>query len=105
MTIGGSGLFVLLGGMFVVDYVQDAAELTPSAVTFPDQKVGTQSTAQTFTLTNTAEQDLVISSITESGSDFVLKNNCPSVLAPRATCVRLKFEPLPLPTPSMRRPV
>ncbi len=94
MTIGGSGLFVLLNGTFVVDYVQDAAELTPSAVTFADQKVGTQSTAQTVTLTNTAEQDLVISSITESGSDFVLINNCPTVLAPKATCtISLTFTP------------
>ena len=94
MTIGGSGLFVLLTGTFVVDYVQDAAERTASAVTFADQKVGTQSTAQTVTLANTAEQDLVISSITESGSDFVLTNNCPTVLAPKATCtISLTFAP------------
>jgi len=68
-----------------IDYVQDAAQLSPTSLNFGDQPIGSQSAAQSITLTNTAEVPLTIFSIDVTG-DFNLINNCPSVLAQGATC-------------------
>ncbi len=68
-----------------IDYVQDAAKLTPSALTFPSQVIGTQSSSQEVVLKNTAEQSSAVTSITISG-DFHQTNNCPATLAPSGTC-------------------
>jgi hypothetical protein len=77
-----------------VDYVQDAAKLTPLSLTFPAQAVGTQSPAQTITLKNTAEQSLAILNIISQSPDFPQTNNCPASLAPGAFCtISVTFVP------------
>lgn len=68
-----------------IDYVQDAAHLSATSLSFGDQPLGTQSAAQTITVKNTAEAPLTITSIDVTG-DFNLINNCPSVLAQGASC-------------------
>ncbi len=61
--------------------VMPVAALSPSSLTFTDQKVGTSSAAQTVTLANTGTGPLTLASLTISG-DFTETNNCP---APTAT--------------------
>ena len=64
-----------------IDYVQDAAKLTPLSLTFPAQAVGTQSPAQIITIKNTAEQPLAILDIISASLDFPQTNNCPASLS------------------------
>jgi FG-GAP-like repeat len=67
--------------------------LTPSSMTFPVQVVGTTSSEQTATLTNTGSDAVTISNISTSGP-FSQTNNCPSSLYPNNSCqIQVKFTP------------
>src|SRR5208282_4483601 len=59
--------------------------LSPASLTFPAQAVGTSSSAQSVTLSNTGSAALSISSITASG-DFSQTNTCGTSLAASADC-------------------
>jgi len=72
--------------------------LTPWTQTFPEQAVGTTSTAQTVTVHNVGRAPLVISTVSPGGTnpaDFGLSENCFGVaLAPAATCtIGVTFSP------------
>jgi hypothetical protein len=61
----------------------------PSSLTFPSQAVGSSSTSQSFTLTNTGNTNLIFTGISVTGAnagDFTQTNNCVSPLAPNAVC-------------------
>ena len=102
IAAAGPNLFVLAGianpqtgtgGGVIIDYIQDAAEVSPTSLTFGDQLESTQSNPKSFTLTNTAEVPLTQISFEVSG-DFQLINNCPSGLAVGASCtVGVAFTP------------
>src|SRR5208337_2067237 len=62
-----------------------AVSLSPTSLTFPAQQVGTSSSAQSVTLSNTGSATLSITSITASG-DFSQTNTCGSSLAANASC-------------------
>jgi hypothetical protein len=67
--------------------------LTPSQLSFAAQLIGTQSKAQTATLTNTGTGAVAISSISTTGP-FAETNNCPANLAPNASCqIQVQFAP------------
>jgi hypothetical protein len=67
--------------------------LSPTSLTFPRQTVGTSSSAQAVTLTNTGTTTLTISSIVASG-DFAQTNNCgTSVLAGASCSISTTFTP------------
>jgi hypothetical protein len=67
--------------------------LSATSLTFAAQPVGSLSAAQTVTLTNGGNAAMVISGISATG-DFSETNNCPSILAPSATCtLTVKFTP------------
>jgi hypothetical protein len=67
--------------------------LKPSKLDFPIQLIGTQSTQQTLTLTNTGSQAVTISSISAS-AQFTQTNNCPSTLNPTDQCqIQVEFAP------------
>jgi len=67
--------------------------LLPAGLTFATQLVGTSSTAQTATLTNTGDQAVTISSIAASGA-FNETNNCPSSLVVGGSCqIQVGFVP------------
>ncbi len=68
-----------------IDYVQDAAKVSPTSLSFRSQTEGTQSTSQTVTLTNTAELPFTITAVDIAG-DFQLINNCPGKLVPGESC-------------------
>jgi hypothetical protein len=70
----GSPQTIVLQGNAVVPV------LTPSNLSFPNQTVGTSSPAQTVTLTNSGQPDLVIGRINMTG-DFSETNNCGSNVA------------------------
>jgi phospholipase C len=67
--------------------------LTPTSLTFPDQQVGTSSTPEPVTLTNTGSATLNIASIVPSG-DFSETNNCGTSLNVGASCtISVTFTP------------
>jgi hypothetical protein len=61
------------------------ATLSTNSLTFAGQAVGTTSSAQSVTLSNTGTGSLNISSIASSG-DYAQTNNCPASLAASANC-------------------
>jgi hypothetical protein len=81
-------------GFATIEYVQDAAVVSPTPVTFPAQKIGTTSAAQTVTLTNTYwGDDLTLMGIDVHGP-FEATNNCSKNIVPFGTCtLTIKFVP------------
>jgi hypothetical protein len=80
VSLSGSGLSPAVG-------------LSPASLTFSAQALGTSSTAQTVTLTNTGNAPLSVSSVQVTG-DFAQTNKCPATLASNATCaVSITFTP------------
>jgi hypothetical protein len=70
-----------------------AATLSPTALTFASQTVGTTSTAQTATLTNSGSAPLSITGISASG-DFAQTNTCGTSLAIGSNCqISVTFSP------------
>jgi hypothetical protein len=67
--------------------------LTPSSLTFPLQLVGTTSSPQTATLTNTGNEPVAISNISAT-APFSETNNCPPNLSVGAACqIQVVFTP------------
>jgi hypothetical protein len=72
-----------------------AATLTPSSLTFATQLVKTVSPPQNITLTSTGTSALSITSIAVTSTNFAETNNCPSSLAPGASCtISVTFQPM-----------
>ena len=70
-----------------------AATIAPSSLSWGDQNLGTTSSAQTITLTNSGTASLNINSVLASG-DFAQTNDCPSALATNASCtINVTFAP------------
>ncbi len=66
-----------------------SASVSPASLTFTTQTVGTSSSSQSITLSNTGSTVLSIASISVSGansSDFAASNNCGSSLGAGTTC-------------------
>ena len=74
-----------------------AASVSPTSLSFGSESVGTSSTAQTVTLSNTGNAALSITSIGITGtgsSDFSQTNNCGSSVAAGAKCtISVTFKP------------
>ena len=69
------------------------ATLSTTSLTFGGQAVGTTSSAQTVTLTNTGTVNLDINSIASSG-DFAETNSCPASLGANSSCtISVTFTP------------
>ena len=63
-------------------------------LSFKSQRVGTTSTSQSVTLTNTATTTLNISSITETSSQFNMTTTCGSSVPPGGNCaMTVSFQP------------
>lgn len=102
ITFSGADLYITgtsvgsdnLPGWATIDYLQDAAVVTPSSVTFPAQKIGTSSSEQSVTLTNSySGEDLQLEGIDAHGP-FSETNNCPSMLPSNASCtIKITFKP------------
>ena len=72
------------------------AALSPTALAFGSQLVGTPSAAQTVTLSNSGGATLVINSITSAGTnpgDFVQTNNCTSLATGASCTISVVFNP------------
>ncbi|PYV35050.1 MAG: hypothetical protein DMG22_03695, partial [Acidobacteria bacterium] len=73
--------------------VTSTATLSPTSLTFGSQPVGATSTTQAFTLTNSGNVSLAITSIAISG-DFAQTNNCGTSVAAGANCtINMTFTP------------
>jgi hypothetical protein len=69
------------------------ATLSPASLAFSSQPVGTSSSAQAVTITNTGNVTLTIGSIGISG-DFAEINSCPATLASNSSCtISVNFAP------------
>jgi len=67
--------------------------LSANSLSFAAQSIGTASTAQTLTLTNTGSAALTLTSIVTSG-DYAQTNNCPPTLAAGTNCtINVTFTP------------
>jgi hypothetical protein len=70
-----------------------SVSLSPTSLTFPNQKVGTTSLPQNVTLTNTGGANLEVISIIAVG-DFAQNNTCPASIGPGASCtINVTFSP------------
>jgi hypothetical protein len=71
--------------------------LSATSVSFPNETVGSESTLQTVTLTNTGSVTLTITSIALTGTNptsFLTSNTCGSSVAAGGTCnLNLRFDP------------
>ena len=77
-----------------VGSVGPAVSLSPASLDFPNQLVNTVSPPQTIAITNTGGAVLTITSVTLTGAQFLLSNNCKSTLAAGATCtLQVSFSP------------
>ena len=80
-------------GTAQITLVSAAAALTPTALTFAAQDVGTTSAAQAITLSNPGTSPFSLSGITTTG-DFTQTSNCGATVAPGASCtISVKFAP------------
>jgi FtsP/CotA-like multicopper oxidase with cupredoxin domain len=74
-----------------------AVALSPAAITFPNQVVGTSSTSWTITIGNSGPTALTINSIVLGGAnpaDFTLNNQCGAAINSGRSCtVRMRFAP------------
>ena len=68
------------------------ATISPASLTFSNQSVGTTSSAQTVTITNTGSNAMTISGVTASG-DFAQTNQCSSIPASQSCTVSVTFTP------------
>ncbi len=69
------------------------AQLSASSLTFASSTVGTASSAQTITVTNSGNGVLAMTSVVATG-DFAQTNNCTSVAANGGTCaIQVTFTP------------
>ena len=77
---------------------QPAVTLSPTSLSFGNQVVGTTSSAQVITLTNTGTSSLSLTTIKLSGgnrTDYSQTNTCGGSLAVNASCtISVKFTPL-----------
>ncbi len=77
---------------------QPAATISPTSLNFGIQTLGTTSSSQGATLSNTSQVPLVITSIQIIGADsgdFAQSNNCPLSLPPQSACgISVTFTPL-----------
>jgi hypothetical protein len=78
----GSPQEILVSGTGVL---QPQATLSTASLGFPAQSIGSASSSQSVTLTNTGNASLTVSGIAITG-DFTQANNCGSVLSPNSTC-------------------
>ena len=88
-TAPGSPHTITLIGTTVVP----GADLEPPQLSFGSQAVGTTSTSQVATLTNSGGAPLTVGRISVSG-DFTENNNCGASVAPTASCqINISFAP------------
>jgi hypothetical protein len=76
-----------------VKFNNASTKLSPTSLSFNVQDVGTSSTGQTITFSNTSSISLAIAGVSTSGN-FAETNNCPPSLAPSASCaITVSFTP------------
>jgi Abnormal spindle-like microcephaly-assoc'd, ASPM-SPD-2-Hydin/Cep192 domain 4 len=94
-NLAGEPLLVSLAGTGITP--TRILSLSPSSLTFTGQPVGTSSTAQTVTLSNTGNTGLVISNLViggANGSDFAETDNCDGSVSAGLSCnINMIFAP------------
>jgi subtilase family serine protease len=71
-----------------------AVDISPSQLTFPSQKAGTTSAAQTATLENFGNATLNLTGTSVTGPFLISATTCGSTLAPGVSCtISVEFKP------------
>lgn len=95
--VGGLLLLCCCGGASAPPPTPPNLQLSAASLSFGVQPVGTESAAQTETLTNTGGSDLDISSVAINGAnaaDFKQGGTCGSILGSEASCtINITFTP------------
>ena len=92
-AIGSPQLFSVSGTG--VASTAPAVNLNPLSLSFGNQLVNANSTAQVITLTNTGNATLTVSAVAMiTGTQFSQTNNCTSVSASGTCTINVKFDPL-----------
>ncbi len=90
-------MFTLAALFPVFAGAQPVVSLSPTSLSFGNQQVGVNSSAQIITLTNTGTSSLSVTSVKISSAnttDFSQTNTCPSSLAANASCtISVIFNP------------
>lgn len=97
LCVAGCGSGVHTSAPSTTVAISLATSLSPTIVVFPNTTVGTTSTAQILTLTNTGNESLTIAGISIAGvdpSEFAQSTTCGSILIPSTTCsMSVSFAP------------
>jgi hypothetical protein len=87
----GSGASSAIATLTGIGGTQPVLEL-PASLDFGSAVLGSGGEVRTATLTNSGNSPLEIASVTLAGAGFALENNCPSTVAPGASCsLRVTF--------------
>jgi DNA-binding beta-propeller fold protein YncE len=78
---------------FTVSTASPAASITPTAIDFGGQSMGTTSPPSTVTVTNSGTGTLTINGIAVSNSQFSQTNNCTSLTAGASCTITVTFNP------------
>jgi hypothetical protein len=91
---------VVGGSIPTLVLLQNVTTLSPISINFGDQRIGTTSSSQSATLTNTGTTSVSILDVEIVGpnpTEFVLTNNCGASLAAGASCtLQIAFSPTKL---------
>ncbi|HKM46313.1 MAG TPA: FG-GAP-like repeat-containing protein, partial [Terriglobales bacterium] len=97
MAVAGNAGWTVQDWVTIMQNNTQPVSISPLAMTYAAQAVGTSSAAKTVLVTNDEKTSLAISSATLAGTDpgdFVLKSACKSSLLPGAYCsVSVTFKP------------
>jgi alpha-tubulin suppressor-like RCC1 family protein len=94
LVVGDGGIGFLNLATSTPFFGNPAASLSANSLIFTAQDVGSQSTAQTLTLTSSGTGPLSLNNIA-AGGDFAVTHNCPASLAAGASCaINVSFTPL-----------
>jgi len=87
----GRGIWQI--GLLTAGTVRTTATASPTALTFGNQALQTQSAAQSVTVTNTGTFTLNVTSVSVTG-DFAEQDTCSQPVLPGATCtIQVTFDP------------
>ncbi|MFZ0685302.1 MAG: FG-GAP-like repeat-containing protein [Terriglobales bacterium] len=97
MAVAGNAGWTSQDWVTIMQNNTQPVSVSPLAITFNAQSVGTKSAAQTVVVTNDESSSLAISKVALGGTDsgdFILKNGCGSSLLTGANCtLTVTFEP------------
>ena len=95
-TVTLSKEYIHLGGQVIAieNAVPAVPRVSPSSLSFASQTVGSSSSAQTVTLSNSGSAALTVTGVSTGTADFSASNNCGGSVTPGGSCqINVTFTP------------